>query len=44
MMIMAKLKRTGEVIFFQNYRTREEAEQACAVLNLLADAWFFYID
>ncbi len=43
MWIMMKLKRTGEVVYFQCYDSRETAEMAVKVLNSVASGWEFYI-
>ncbi len=43
MWVMMKLKRTGEVVYFQDYDSRETAEMAVKVLNAVASSWEFYI-
>lgn len=43
MLVMMKLKRTGEVVYFQCYDSRETAEMAVKVLNSVASGWEFYI-
>lgn len=43
MWVMMKLKRTGEVVCFQCYDSRETAEMAVKVLNSVASGWEFYI-
>ncbi|HHB8004647.1 hypothetical protein [Klebsiella pneumoniae] len=40
---MMKLKRTGEVVYFQSYDSKEAAEMAVKVLNAVASGWEFYI-
>ncbi|WP_269316829.1 hypothetical protein [Klebsiella variicola] len=41
--MMMKLKRTGEVVYFQCYDSKEAAEMAVKVLNSVASDWEFYI-
>lgn len=43
MWVMMKLKRTGEVVYFQCYDSRETAEMAVKVLNSVASGGEFYI-
>ena len=43
MWVMMKLKRTGEVVYFQDYDSRETAEMAIKVMNAVASSWEFYI-
>ncbi len=43
MWVMMKLKRTGEVFYFQGYDSKEAAEMAVKVLNSVASGWEFYI-
>lgn len=43
MWVMMKLKRTGEVVYFQCYDSRETAEMAVKVLKSIASGWEFYI-
>ena len=43
MWVMMKLKRTGEVVYFQSYDSKEAAEMAVKVFNSVASGWEFYI-
>ncbi|HFR4333102.1 hypothetical protein [Klebsiella pneumoniae] len=40
---MMKLRRTGQVMYFQYYDSRETAEMAIKVMNSVASSWEFYI-
>ncbi len=39
MWVMMKLKRTGQVMYFQCYDSRETAEMAIKVMNAVASGW-----